>query len=325
MRKVPLRVGPEYAKKRLDQFIAEKMSLELSEPLSKARARALIVAGAVYLNGKRVRIASKELIPGARIEVWYDAEKSKEAPKRVWKIQPEEVLFRGDGLIVVNKPSGIPTQPTIDEARSNAFRSVKEFLKSESGEADPYVGLHHRLDSDTSGVILFTTDKKANKPIADLFAEHRIQKTYMALVEKKRQGTLASDWTVRNYLGKVSRSGESRFGAVRSGGDPAETRFRCIAQNELYAWVEAQPITGRTHQIRVHLSEDLLPIVGDRFYGGLTQLGGLHTRLMLHAFKLSFSLPGDAAPREIVAPLPRETKAFLELTSLELPREFTVP
>ena len=140
----------------------------------------------------------------AVIDVFADLEKLKagEATRqdRAFVMVADRILFEDAALIAVNKPAGLPTQPTLDEARENLYAAVKKFLAARDGVAEAYVGLHHRLDRDTSGVVIFTKDKAANAGVARAFAEHLARKTYLALTERG-PGDLRVEWTVRNYLG----------------------------------------------------------------------------------------------------------------------------
>src|SRR4051794_31427423 len=116
LKKVTIKVTPENEKKRLDQALSEFLPQILNQPLSKAKARKLIIAGAVYLNRKRVRIASKELHSGAMIEIYIDLAKLNSGPifsQKQLIITNQNILFEDEYLIAVNKPSGIPTQPTL--------------------------------------------------------------------------------------------------------------------------------------------------------------------------------------------------------------------
>jgi RluA family pseudouridine synthase len=319
-RKFALIVPAEAAGHRLDQFLADRLPAELGRPLSKSRVRALIVAGAVYLNGKRVRIASKTLIPRARVEAHVDLQRLDEKPAAPThhELSDSDILHRDAFVLVVNKPPGLPTQPTVDEARANLYKSVQEYVARTTPQ-EPYVGLHHRLDRDTSGAILFTVSKAANVGVAQAFAEHTARKTYLAVVAKTRSGNLNAQWSVKNFLGKVSRTGPSRFGEVRSGGDAAETLFRTLRQNDRFALVEAKPITGRTHQIRVHLSEEGLPILGDATYG--VEYARQAPRLLLHAWRLELPHPHDGNRLEVVAPIPEDFRAFMAKQAWELPQK----
>jgi RluA family pseudouridine synthase len=281
--------------KRLDQALATLM------PISKSKVRQLIVAGAVYLNGKRVRIASKMLRKGARIQVFLDQEqlesgKSKDTP---FTMSPEFVLYEDEMLLAVNKPAGLPTQPTVDEARNNLFAAVKRYLGPNA-----YLGLHHRLDKDTSGVVLFTKREEANKGVAELFSEKEIQKTYVAVSYTVKKA-FRNEWTTKNFLAPVGKG--SRQHAVRSGGDSAQTDFVVLETKGAFVKVEARPKTGRTHQIRVHLAGEGLPIWGDSVYGEEIPDDVMKApRMMLHAWKLEFVHPVKKTKVIIESPIPQE-------------------
>ncbi|MFA5265182.1 MAG: RluA family pseudouridine synthase [Opitutaceae bacterium] len=229
---------------------------------------------------------------------------------------PSRILYEDNWLIVVDKPAGLPTQPTLDAARPSAFSELKAFLEAREG-ASPYLGLHHRLDRDTSGVLLLTKDPKANAGVGALFAEKTAQKTYQALAVLG--AGCPDEWEVKNYLGIVGRVGKaSKFGAVRSGGDPAQTTFRVLERFDGAALIEAQPRTGRTHQIRVHLAGCGNPILGDEFYGGPVSLklaSGARLRaprVLLHASSLTFRHPITNAELTVVSPLPEDFVPCLE-------------
>ncbi|MGZ3688789.1 MAG: RluA family pseudouridine synthase [Bdellovibrionota bacterium] len=314
-RKYTLKTIGEHAGMRLDHALAEWLPKALAQPLSKARVRMLIVAGAVYLNGKRVRIASKTLIPGAKIDVFVDMTKLQAkgpSQDRRFEMTASHILYEDEFLIAVNKPPGLPTQPTLDEARDNLFAAVKKFLAARDG-GQPYVGLHHRLDRDTSGVILFTKKAEANAGTADLFASHKARKTYQALsLGRARE---PREWSVKNYLAKAKGGGkQSRFQSVRSGGDFAHTDFKILEVAGPALLIEARPLTGRTHQIRVHLSEGGLPILGDATYGGAQELpgGSRVPRLMLHAVNLTFPHPVHQNQVSVTSPVPEDFTRCLQ-------------
>lgn len=300
--------------KRLDQLLGDWLPVALGQPVSKAKARKLIVAGAVYLNGKRVRIASKILLPGARIEAFVDPAKLFDshgpAQDKPFVMTSGQILFEDEFVIAVNKPAGLPTQPTLDEARINLFAAVKKFL-AERDSPQAYVGLHHRLDRDTSGIVLFTKKKEANAGVSDLFSKHKAQKTYWALA-KVPVRLLAERWSVDNYLGKAKGGGKkSKMTAVRSGGDHAHTDFHVVEKLSGALWIEALPRTGRMHQIRVHLSEGGMPILGDATYGD--QSGKTSApRLMLHAAKLEFPHPITGQSVVIECPAPEDFQKCLK-------------
>jgi RluA family pseudouridine synthase len=277
----------------LDQVLATLM------PISKSKVRQLIVAGAVYLNGKRVRIASKMMRKGARIQVFFDAEQMPESKDTVFTMSPEFVLYEDENLLAVNKPAGLPTQPTVDEARNNLFAAVKKYLGPTA-----YLGLHHRLDKDTSGIVLFTKKEEANKGVGELFSKHQIQKTYVSISYAMKK-EIQNEWTIKNYLARMAKSPKQH--SVRSGGDVAETFFKVVENQFPILKIEAFPKTGRTHQIRVHLAEDGLPILGDPLYG--EDIPKKVSRMMLHAWKLEFVHPINNEKLVIESPLPQNFRA----------------
>ncbi|MEO5971631.1 MAG: RluA family pseudouridine synthase [Bdellovibrionia bacterium] len=337
LKKITIKTTALHHNQRLDHMLSTALPSLLNQAISKGKVRKLIVAGAVYLNGKRVRIASKELLSNARIEVYIDFDKlnSDSASKDVAFIMKEDrVLFEDEYIIVINKPPGLPTQPTLDEARDNLFAAVKKFLHARVGKSSPppYLGLHHRLDRDTSGVILFTKSTQANAGVAEIFAGHLAQKTYQALVSVAGSGGLTGQklpipqesWTIKNYLGRPKGSPQKgKFGSVRSGGDFAHTDFRLLERLSGGFWVEAQPLTGRTHQIRIHLSENGMPILGDSTYGGLDHIGKLSIpRLMLHAVDLTFPHPIHENKVSVQSPLPEDFSRCLKALQKGFPNTF---
>jgi len=278
------------------------------------------MAGAVHLNGKPVRIASKALTPGATIEAYIDIAKLFEdlpSRDRQFELTPDRILFEDQDLIVVDKPPGLPAHPTVDQTRDNLFAAVRRFLSKRDRIDEPYLGVHQRLDRDTSGAVLFTKSERANAGTAEVFSTRLVTKIYQALtISRPKSGSaskLERQWTIRNFLGKISsKSKRPRYGAVDSHGALAETSFRLIAEYTLGLWIEAIPKTGRTHQIRVHLAECDLPILGDDLYGAAENPGsGFAPRLMLHAAELIFPHPVTKSELSLKCPLPEDFRECL--------------
>lgn len=214
---------------------------------------------------------------------------------------PVRVVHLDDWLIVVDKPSGLPTHATTDPARPHLHGAVID-LRRAAGADDPYVGVHHRLDVDTSGLVLFTIDRSVNAAVGAAFADRRVEKSYVAVVTGRRP---PDRWEVRDHLGPVRKVGRvTRHGAVRSGGKAAHSSFRLLgaAPGPGDRWyVEGRPHTGRTHQLRVHLADGGHPIVGDRLYGGVAG-----NRVALHASLLRLPHPVHGDPLEITSPPPSD-------------------
>jgi 23S rRNA pseudouridine1911/1915/1917 synthase len=261
-----------------------------AKELSRAKARKLIEAGSVYLNQKRCRLNGKTVALGDKIRLVIAA--SPALPPPAW--DESRILFESSDLLVVNKPPFLPTHETIDSSRFHLVQALQEFLAKRDGQKPSliYLGIHHRLDRDTSGAILFTKRKEANAAVAQAFQERKVQKTYLALC----QGRLPEPVTLRSFLGPSPRN-KRVFCSVKKGGKFAETEVRALESRKVggkvISLVEARPKTGRTHQIRVHLAENGLPILGDKTYG-VAHDGA--ERVMLHAWKLeilghTFSAP----------------------------------
>lgn len=217
-----------------------------------------------------------------------------------------EILFEDEFLLAVNKPAGLPSQPTVDKKRANLFTLIKKQKRSDQ------IFLHHRLDRDTSGVILLSKNKKANAPLTDMFREHKFEKIYWAL--SKPQSKLLDRWEIENHLIARRKDGHSvKMFRTESGGDFAHTIFRKIATSPEAFLIEAQPLTGRTHQIRVHLLHSDASILGDSMYGGKDSRV---PRLMLHAKSLSFAHPILKTEIKIEAPCPPDFEALLKKWNL---------
>jgi 23S rRNA pseudouridine1911/1915/1917 synthase len=313
--KLNLITTPEHTAQRLDEAVADFLTEELKRPVSKAKARKLIMAGAVLVRRRRTTIPSQSLLPGAEIEVHVDVARlfgDSTSRDRPFEVTPDRILFEDDDLIAIDKPAGLPSHPTVDEARDSLVAALGRFLAKRDRIEKPYLGIHQRLDRDTSGVVLFTKSKRANAPAGEIFSKHLGTKIYQALTTPPAKGLrtrLKTEWTIKNHLDKVpSRSKRAKYGAVQAGGEFAETSFRVIAESPRGLWVEAIPKTGRTHQIRVHLAEYGLPILGDDLYGR----DEAAPRLMLHAAQLIFPHPITKREVSIQSPLPDDFQRCLE-------------
>jgi 23S rRNA pseudouridine1911/1915/1917 synthase len=314
MKRFQTRVPGSVPKDRLDLYLFEWLPHACGQNLTKSQIRKLILTGSVYVNRHRNKNGSCPIYTGAIIEVYFDENKLNEnQPTRMMeaRFDPDRIVFEDEWLIVVNKPSGLPTQPTIDPNRANLFDLLKRTIAHRDKIIDPYVGLHHRLDKDTSGLVLFTKKEIANKGVSELFSGHKIQKTYQCIVWRSpnaRSLSVNEEFRIENYLGKISEGKEkSKFGEVRSGGDHAITDFSAVEVFRDMYWLKAKPKTGRTHQIRVHASEAMMPILGDAMYFP-EKLATFLTapRLMLHASELQFIHPITKRELTFTAALPDE-------------------
>jgi len=270
---------------------------------SRRKVRRIVDRAGVKVNEKPVHIASWKLQAGDRVSVCFEEEA---LSLRLFTYSRDWLLYQAHGILVINKPPHMPSQQT----KNPKVAHVIPFLRAE----DPLLAktewvLCHRLDQETSGALILAASNEKATWITEQFKARTIHKKYWALCygipEKK-------EWEVKGYLSLISPQ-SGRVSSVKSGGRSAHTRFRCIGENPKLgvSLIECEPFTGRSHQIRVHLQESKLGIVGDKKYG-LTyrtklpyQWGPMMLdHQLLHAKWVSFS-PGEGmAPVEVVAPLP---------------------
>ncbi|MNK93927.1 Ribosomal large subunit pseudouridine synthase C [compost metagenome] len=217
------------------------------------------------------------------------------------------ILFEDDYYLVAEKPAGLPSQATVDKSRPDFYTLLKAQVQAPPHSL-AYLGLHHRLDRDTSGVMIFTKQKAANESLALLFKEHRIQKTYLCLTKKKKK--IQDEWTVENFLAEFrdAKLKKIRMRSVLSGGQKAITDFKVLQEYAAGFLIQAQPRTGRMHQIRVHLAESALGIFGDDIYPCLNIPQA--PRLMLHAHALEFEHPFTQQKIRVESPMPQDMMAF---------------
>jgi RluA family pseudouridine synthase len=218
-------------------------------------------------------------------------------------MMPVQILLEDDDLLVVGKPAGIPSDTTRDPARDTLIARVQAVR--------PDAILCHRLDRDTSGVVVFAKSACARRAIPAAFAARTIVKRYLAIIEAPPP---ARTWEHRNYLGVLPRpAGQrvDRMGAVARGGKPAHTAFEHLLTQGDHALVLALPHTGRRHQIRAHLADSAAPIVGDSLYGAQPTA----ERMWLHALALTLPHPADGTLLEVRCPLPDDWPAAFKVAA----------
>jgi len=248
-----------------------------------------IGAGHVRLNGKQVRLASWEVRNGDRLEV-TDPPAAKPAGQTVW--DDAWIIAEEPDLIAINKPAGLLSEPT----RYSPAASLLGLAKERFGD----VILFHRLDRDTSGLLLLTRHGPINKYLTAAFQNHAIQKEYVAVVSLPH--SLAVTGTIDARLGPHAERSDQRI-VVARGGQRAVTRYALEATSGPWQLVRLWPETGRTHQLRVHLAHLDAPILGDRLYGPQPPPA---TRLHLHAQRIELPAAPGYESRSFIAPLPAD-------------------
>lgn len=189
------------------------------------------------------------------------------------------ILFEDNDIIAIDKPEGLPVIPE-QVPGDTVISRVAAHLSDK-------VYVIHRLDKDTSGVLLLAKNPASHQMLNDQFSERQIRKTYLCLLH----GTITAD--EGRVSAPIRQFGSGRMGVDRRRGKPSQTEFRVLKRFRKYTLVEAAPLTGRRHQLRVHFYHIGNPIVGDRHYGD-RKLQRAFARLMLHAQSISFRLPSGA-------------------------------
>lgn len=278
-------VGETVSGSRLDQAVAGTF-----DTISRERAKKLIAIGAVWVNGTRIQIVSRMVRCGDTLAVHI----GRRGVERYYEIDPDNILYRDEWLILYRKEPGIPTQGVVCDNYNNLFSALQRYQKQQL-QGGSYLGMHQRLDLDTSGVVLFTLSPKVNRSIHYQFKDHRVRKVYCALVAGVPD---FAEKRIENFIYRHA----GRYRCSDTGpGKQAATLFRLLEAYGDCSLLEAHPETGRTHQLRLQLAHISHPILGDRLYGNLTAQGP--GRTMLHAASLTIIHPVTKKELTVEAPL----------------------
>ncbi|MCY1031096.1 RluA family pseudouridine synthase [Corallococcus sp. BB11-1] len=286
--------------------LAEAVAAELGLPV--ADARRLVEVGAVYVAGRRARDGAVRLQSAQVVTVVLE-EAGQSPLEASGPAAPLRVLFEDEDVLAVDKPAGLNAQPT--EGRVGA--SLVDVVGAHLGRQ---AGLVHRLDRETSGVTVFGKSAQATSALAEAFREGTARKRYLAATGPG----LPEDGTVDLPLSKdPSRPG--RWRATRAAnGVPAWTDYRRLFASDAFCLVELLPRTGRTHQLRAHLTALGTPILGDARYGGAGSAGGLLApRCLLHAQALELGHPRTGQPLRLEATAPEDLRAFFVAAGVRMP------
>ena len=294
---------PEEVGERIDLVVARRTGLPRASVQAALRAGDVKVAGASVRPSHRLR--GDEVVSG-RVQ----------PPQRTRPLAediPLDVRYSDDRVLVVSKPAGLVTHPAHGHRRGtlvNALLALGQPL-ARAGTTRP--GIVHRLDKDTSGLLLVARDDAALSYLQEALRSRRVRRSYLALV---RGAVSSPSGTVDAPLGR--HPSRPTLKAVVAGGKPAVTHFVRAAAGERASLLEVTLETGRTHQIRVHLSHIGHPVLGDRPYGGATELAselGL-TRPFLHANRLTWPHPDGGREVSVVDELPPDLVAALDRAGL---------
>jgi len=304
-----LTLGPEARGARLDRALADRLPEH-----SRTAIAAWIRAGRVEVEARRLAARTK-MAGGERVVLWIPApEPSHLEPQDL----PLDILHEEAAFIILNKPPGLTVHPGAgqrDGTLANALAFHLQGLPSLGGADRP--GIVHRLDKQTSGVMVVARSEVAHRALSQAFAKRRVSKTYRACVH----GHMAqAHGVVDRPLGR-SKHARTKW-AVDERGRAAWTAWEVEDELPRHSLLLCRPRTGRTHQIRVHLAHLHHPIVGDPSYGFRNGPGEARApRLLLHAFRLAFPHPTTGEEVCFEAPLPEDFRRALEaLAQLDAPR-----
>jgi RluA family pseudouridine synthase len=274
----------------LDEARLDRAIRQLAPTVGRARVGRLISVGAVRVRGRVVRLSSWQVHTNDRIEIAMSATepiRDEWTWNAAWIIEFDEAR----DLLVLDKPSGLRSEPTRAGDHANALT-----LAASAG----FEGMHlvHRLDRDTSGVVVLAGPVADRRELDRVFQERLVDKTYIAVVDGDA-GALSDEGELRHRLDRDPARRDQMI-VVSKGGDGALTRYRVLSRSADQTVVELHPLTGRTHQLRVQLGAVGSPILGDRLYGSDSSA----PRLMLHALSLVLPIGSDTLRFE--APLPPE-------------------
>ena len=280
--------------------------------ISRAHAQRLISDGRALVDGRRGR-ASDRLRGGEQVTVELSAPPD---PTLRPEAIPLSIAYEDPTMLIVDKPAGLVVHPSAGHATGTLVHALLgraqargELLGSIAGVGRP--GIVHRLDKDTSGLLLVAKTDAAQQSLMRQFAEHAIEKEYVALV---RGDAPATRGRIEAPIGRDPRDRQRM--AVVAGGREAVTDYELLGAGEGCALLALRPRTGRTHQLRAHLAYLRLPIVGDQRYGGGMGPGGLG-RQFLHADRLALERPLDGARLRAWSELPADLAACLVAVGIE--------
>jgi 23S rRNA pseudouridine1911/1915/1917 synthase len=291
---------------RLDKFLVGQL-----QEFSRSRIQGLITDGLVNVNGHAAKKTGQTLENGFHVTVRVP---SSVPTALVAEDIPLDIVFENEDLIVINKPAGMVVHPAAGHASGTLVNAVLGYdpeMEGIGGEERP--GVVHRLDKETSGLILLAKNERAHRLLQDQFRLREVGKTYLALVDGRPP---TPSGRVEAHIGR-DPSHRKRMAVVsESRGRVAISEYKTLESFRNHTLLEFHPLTGRTHQIRLHCAFLGCPIVGDAVYGR-KKLSVEINRHFLHAYRLKITLPGEKEAKLFEAPLPDELERVLVILRVE--------
>lgn len=296
--RIEIIVAIDEAGERVDAFLRRKTEL------SRSRVSELILSGALSINGKEQLKPSYKVESGQCISLAVpDTQAVDIAPQNI----PIDILYQDRDIVVINKPCGMVVHPAAgneDGTLVNALMYHIRDLSGIGGEMRP--GIVHRLDKDTSGLILVAKNDKAHTVMSEQFKSRTMEKHYRAVAF----GSFSQDTDLIDA--PIARHPVDRKKmAVVPDGKPSQTEWRVIERLRGATYLDVHLLTGRTHQIRVHMQSVGHPLLGDKIYAPHIKTSVHVPRLMLHAYSLAFTHPVTGEHMELTAPIPEQFSTVL--------------
>jgi len=288
---IPARLSGE----RLDKAVAALSGW------SRGEAKRCIARGGVYLARKRVRVAARAVETGQALELWWADPPEPNTPP----LTHDAVVRRAAGLLVIDKPAGVHCQGARHRLAGTLPDMARELLGLDANP-EPI----HRLDRHCSGLVVLGEDRRARRELGALWRGDRVRKRYLALVA----GAPPERCTIDDPIGLEPGGASGQRGVVPDG-QAARSLLRLLAQGDGAALVELVPITGRTHQLRVHCAHRGWPMLGDPWYAPRA-VARMAPRLCLHAWRLSLPQGAPGTPCRLEAPVPEALQAAMDAVGI---------
>lgn len=281
---------------RIDVYLSSRLSI------SRSKAKEILERGLVKVGERSVKPSFK-VKRGLLIEGLIPEEEDT-------SVEPEDIplniLYEDDYLLFIDKPSGMVVHPSFGHKKGTLVNAILAYLKrsvTKGGDLRP--GIVHRLDKDTTGVILYAKDESTQRKLQEMFKERKVKKVYRTIVLGEVKG---NEGSIRTLIGRSPKN-RKKMAVLSTSGREAVTYYRVLSRLDGFTYLEVYPITGRTHQIRVHLSHIGHPIVGDPLYGRRAK--ALAERPLLHAFSLELQHPVTSEFLSVISSLPEDMQEFL--------------